>query len=1314
MQSLFTSIYDFFAKRRTLYWICFVSLFVLCILGASRIRFVNDINKMIPHDPSIEAMNDVLSKTKTGEQIIFSISFGDTALSFPDSLIQLQQYFQHDLEQSGKGYIRNVQARINDEKEQQFSAIALQYLPLFLEEQDYVKIDSLIRPEQIKATLMREHKLLLSPAGMVAKQWIARDPVGMVPIAFQKLQSLQFDPGYELYNGYIFSKDGKRLTFFLDLTYPASETGKNALLFRQADQLLLQWTKQYPGLHISYFGGPAVAAGNAVQMRSDTILTLSITIILLLGLTFYVFRRKRSPLILMIPVIFGAVFGLAVTAMIQGSVSVIALGAGAIILGIAIDFSVHFMSHARTHSDMRENVRTLVFPLTLGALTTVGAFLALRLAHAPLLQDLGLFAAASLTGASLFTLIFIPHLLKEKSEAGTHQVLKLNLIDKLARFRPEGNKWLLLTVVAATPVLWYFAGKVQFDGDLMHLNYLSPEMKRAQDELNEHNAYALSSVFVVAKDTSEETAAQKLESAKSLIAGLKQEGKIRNSINPVILLPSVQEQEARIYRWHAFWNEERTRQTLNAVSEEAQVNGFSAGAFDAFAQTIQQDYTPFDREARDFLLQLFPNATGEKDGAHYAIASLKIEPHARAAVLKALASNKQVIATDRQSVSERLLDLLHQDFSKILLYSGLLVFLALLLAYGRIELALISFLPMALTWVWILGIMALTGLKFNIVNIIISTLIFGLGDDYSIFMMDSLLEKYRTGKNNISSARSAVYLSVLTTIIGLGTLIFAKHPALQSIAAIAILGLVCVVFVSQVLQPFLFNFMIQRRADKGFMPFTLRSLVKSICSFIYFLTGCLLVTLAGLILTGLRPFGKTRSKYMFHYLLSKYTGSLLYIMANVKKHIVKHDDEFKKPAVYIANHSSFLDILLTTMLHPKLVLLTNKWVWRSPAFGKIVRMAEYYPVADGAEDSIAPLRDLVQRGYGIIVFPEGTRSYDDTIHRFHKGAFYIAEELNLDIVPLVIHGAHYSMQKGDWLLKNGTSTLKIYPCIRPDDPRFGTGYRARTKMISRYFKNEFQKEKRQQETPRYFREQIIRSNLYKGPVLEWYCRVKIALEDYYEPFHKLLPEQGRFYDLGCGYGFMTYMLHWASEGRIFTGVDYDEDKIITAQNNYLREKARKLHDRKTKATPVSCPEAVSPAPIHFEQADLTCYTPESCNGIIISDVLHYLLPEQQEALLDKCYRALEPAGILIIRDGVEELKERHEGTKRTEVLSTRIFNFNKTQNDLHFLSRAFIERWAAAHHMRVETLDLTKKTSNVIFVLRKQPASEQEGQQGML
>ncbi len=1296
MQYIFTSLYDILEKRRKLFWLCLILVFAFSIIGASHIRFVDDINKMIPHDPEIEAMNDVLNKTKTGEQVIFTLSFKDNNLSNPDSLIRLQNELQALIEKGNKTWVKSIQAQVDDDKEQQFSAIALQYLPLFLEENDYNTIDSLIQPERIKTTLNREHKLLLSPAGIVAKQWIAQDPIGIVPLAFSKLKTLNFDPDYELYNGYIFSRDGKRLTFFLELNHASSETGINGQFFKKLDAALQTWNKERPALHTSYFGGPAVAAGNASQMRTDTILTLSITVVLLLALTYYVFRRKRAPLLLMVPVVFAGIFGLAVTALAQGSISLIALGAGAVILGIAMDFSVHFMSHARLHQGMREHVKALAFPLTLGAFTTIGAFFALRFAHAPLLQDLGTFAAASLTGASLFTLIFLPHLLKGLDGTSQDSNTKPNFIDRLAGLKPEGNKWLLIAVIAATPVLWHYARKVQFDSDLMHLNYMSPELQRAQEELNRNNAYALSSVFVVAKEKSGEAAAQKIEAAQNIIRELQQKGAIRNSINPAVILPSGKEQQQRIARWKSFWTTDKISNTIAAVQASAQAAGFSTDAFSAFSNTLQQEYTPFDTSATSFLQHLVPSALAQQGGYHYAIASLKVTPGARATVLRAFQHNTDVIATDRQSVSERLLNLLNKDFNKILLFSGLLVFLALLIAYGRIELALISFLPMALTWVWILGMMSIFGLKFNIVNIIISTLIFGLGDDYSIFMMDSLMEKYRTGKNNIRPARAAVYLSVLTTVIGLGTLIFAKHPALQSIALVATLGLVCVVFVSQVLQPFLFNFMIQHRADKGFMPFTLWSLLKSVFSFFYFFLSCLLVTVAGLLLTGLRPFGKARSKYLFHFILSKCTGSVLYVMTSIKKRVIRiAEGDFRKPAIYIANHSSFLDILITTMLHPKLVLLTNKWVWRSPVFGKIVRMAEYYPVADGAEDSIEPLRDLVSRGYGIVVFPEGTRSYDDQIQRFHKGAFYIAEQLNLDIIPIVLHGVHYAMQKGDWLLKDGTATIKIQPPIQAGDARFGTGYRERTKLISRWFKQEFREEKMRQETPGYFREQILKGHIYKGPVLEWYCRVKTSLEDNYEPFHNLLPRSGTFYDLGCGYGFMTYMLHWASEERWFIGVDYDEDKIETAQHNYKRIK--KVPVKKDRLSE----QATAEDRIRFEQADLSAYTLQCCDGIIISDVLHYLLPEQQQALLDKCHTALNAAGTLIIRDGVEELTERHKGTKRTEVFSTKIFNFNKTRNELHFISRSFIEQWAQSKGMQVAVIDNTKKTSNLIFVLKK-------------
>ena len=106
------------------------------------------------------------------------------------------------------------------------------------------------------------------------------------------------------------------------------------------------------------------------------------------------------------------------------------------------------------------------------------------------------------------------------------------------------------------------------------------------------------------------------------------------------------------------------------------------------------------------------------------------------------------------------------------------------------------------------------------------------------------------------------------------------------------------------------------------------------------------------------------------------------------------------------------------MLHPKLIMMTNKWVWHSPVFGYVVRMADYQ-LAENTDNKLEFMKEKVADGYSIIVYPEGTRNKDGIIQRFHKGAFYLAEKLNIDILPIVLHGTGYCMSKGEFLLKDG-------------------------------------------------------------------------------------------------------------------------------------------------------------------------------------------------------------------------------------------------------------------------------------------------------
>jgi 1-acyl-sn-glycerol-3-phosphate acyltransferase len=400
-----------------------------------------------------------------------------------------------------------------------------------------------------------------------------------------------------------------------------------------------------------------------------------------------------------------------------------------------------------------------------------------------------------------------------------------------------------------------------------------------------------------------------------------------------------------------------------------------------------------------------------------------------------------------------------------------------------------------------------------------------------------------------------------------------------------------------------------------------------------------------------------------------------------RKTIGRSPDQFDRASILIANHTSFLDILSTTSLHPKLILLTNKWVWNSPIMGGVVRLADYYPVSEGAEESVERLKERMAEGYSVVIFPEGKRSEDGKMKRFHKGAFFLAETLKRPILPLVIHGAARCIPKGTFYLTEGKLTLKFLPRIEPDDQRFGATYAERTKSISRYFREEFDALSKEIETPQYFSYRLITNYLYKGPVLEWYMRIKLKLEKNYAPFNDLIPSKGKVLDLGCGYGFLCYMLQFTSTERDITGVDYDEEKIDTANNGYLKT------DR-----------------LKFYCADVTSFPLDKYDTIVVSDVLHYLRESDQDILLKRCFGALKEGGRLIVREGNADLAKRHKGTMLTEFFSVKLFRFNKSVNSLNFVSGKRIRELAVSTGLTVRVIDDAKFTSNVIFVIQKSGA----------
>lgn len=135
--------------------------------------------------------------------------------------------------------------------------------------------------------------------------------------------------------------------------------------------------------------------------------------------------------------------------------------------------------------------------------------------------------------------------------------------------------------------------------------------------------------------------------------------------------------------------------------------------------------------------------------------------------------------------------------------------------------------------------------------------------------------------------------------------------------------------------------------------------------------------------------------------------------------------DFQKPHLIVCNHQSHLDLMSQLIFTDKVVFLTNDWVWNSPFFGLLIRNAEYLPVSSGMDEMMPRLKSLVARGYSIAIYPEGTRSVDLQVHRFHKGALMMAHTLGLDILPMYLYGTGRVLRKKSHHLNPGQIRVEV-------------------------------------------------------------------------------------------------------------------------------------------------------------------------------------------------------------------------------------------------------------------------------------------------
>lgn len=796
-------LFDFFHKRVLLRRSVLLALTIALVVSVFQLSYKEDISDFMPltdeEKLDMEIYQDISGVNKL--VVLFSCDKEN-----PDSTIAAIDLFLESVKKlDSLNWTSDMVTRFDMEKVGEVTEFVYQNIPYFLTERDYSRMDSLLCAENyVGEQLYRDREMLMFPSGGLLSENISRDPLNLFTPVLSKLQGLQQENKFEMYDGYIFTPDMSRAIVMLSSPFGNSETDKNSQLLQLLTSGIERMNARFPNIEAHVLGGPQIAVGNAQQIKHDSILAVSLAVVLILALLFLSFRSLRNILLIAFSIGWGWLFALGALALFHDNISIIVVGISSVILGIALNYPLHLIAHIGHETNIRQALKEISAPLLVGNITTVGAFLALVPLNSVALRDLGLFASLLLIGTIFYVLVFLPHQVsvpkkvEEVKEKDDGLVARGNrLLDRISHIRLENKSWLVGIVIVLTLVFGWFSFQVEFDSNLANINYMTDEQRADMDYFQKLTAddtvSAKRTLYVVSSAPTIDAALDSCNSKK--INGVSQ------------FLASESMQKERISRWNEFVS--KHHDLLNAqFTKAAKDKGFSTEAFSDFQQIINGNYEPREFSYFAPLTSTVFNGNIVKQNQYFIVDKLSVEASEIEKVKSSIPGS-----FDIESLNSSLANSLSDNFNYIGWACSLIVFFFLWFSFRKIELAIISFVPMAISWVWILGLMAILGIKFNIVNVILATFIFGQGDDYIIFMTEGCIYEHKTGKPILASYKRSILLSAIIMFIGIGTLIVAKHPALHSLAEITIVGMSSVVFMSWLVPPLLFRLIYNKKGE---------------------------------------------------------------------------------------------------------------------------------------------------------------------------------------------------------------------------------------------------------------------------------------------------------------------------------------------------------------------------------------------------------------------------------------------------------------------------------------------------------------------
>ena len=821
MEKLFIAIYRFFEKKKALMYGLLILSSVIFIYFGSKVQYEENIAKLLPQTDAATESGLAFGNLRVKDKIFIQLTSATDEPVSPETLAAYCDEFIETIQQKDTAthYIANVLYQIDDDLIINGLDYALTHVPSFVSPQAYARFDSLLTEEAVDAQMALNYDLVMNDEEGNKTTMVGQDPaalrMAMIP------QGMSMDKGaagFTLIDRHLFVPDSTVALAFLAPNFSSFDSMSGILLVDLLEEEIKHFTAEHPEVDIYFHGNPVNSVFNSRQIRSDLWLTVGLSLLVICTVLGYCFRNKSTLFMLLSPVVYGVFFSLACMYWFKGGMSLMAMGIGAIVMGVALSYCLHVLTHYKYVSDPVQILKDQATPVILGCLTTIGAFLGLLFTESDLLKDFGWFASFAMVGTTFFALVFLPHFFRPEGNRRSDKAFRV--LDKINSYPLDEKRGVRIALELICLVCLFTAGWVTFDSNLRNIGYNEPKVVKSRQLYEEKNSKGFATQYYAATAEDLDEALVYNKAILATLDSLKQEGALHQYAKVSELFIPLEEQEERIALWKGYWTEERIADVRLTINRMAKKNGLDPVMFEPFYMMIESDYEAeslYEAEVLpESLVSNFIEETTE--GNFMVFTSVQLLEENKKVVNDAVAAQPHAVVIDPFYYTNDMVKLLNDDFNTILGISSVFVFLVLLVSFRSIPVALIAFLPMGLSWYVVQGIMGIFGVQFNLINIIIATFIFGIGVDYSIFVMTGLIAKAKGEDDNLLTYhKTAIFFSAFVLMVVTVALLFATHPAIHSIGISTLIGMSATILITYTLQPALFRYLMKFRFfAKGF------------------------------------------------------------------------------------------------------------------------------------------------------------------------------------------------------------------------------------------------------------------------------------------------------------------------------------------------------------------------------------------------------------------------------------------------------------------------------------------------------------------